>query len=44
MLGKNVVIYPHIMFFGQGPVIIGDNVNIGNGTILYAYCGGYFYR
>ncbi len=35
-IGKNVVIYPNVMFFGQGPIVIGDHVNIGNGTILYA--------
>lgn len=46
-IGQNVVIYPNVMFFGQGPIVIGDNVNIGNGTILYASDtrgGGYNYR
>ena len=44
-IGRNVVIYPNAMFFGQGPIVLGDNVNIGNGTILYASTGGgYFYR
>lgn len=35
-LGKNVTIYPDVMFYGDGPIIIGDNVAIGNGTIIYA--------
>ncbi len=35
-LGKNVIIYPDVMFFGDGPIIIGDNVAIGNGTIIYS--------
>lgn len=33
-IGKNVVIYPDVMFFGDGPITIGDNVSIGNGTIF----------
>lgn len=36
VLGKNVTIYPDVMFFGDGPIIIGDNVNIGNNTIIYS--------
>ena len=40
-LGKNVTIYPDCMFFGDGLIEIGDNVDIGNGTIIYASkCGG----
>ena len=35
-LGKNVTIYPDCMFFGDGLIEIGDNVDIGNGTIIYA--------
>ena len=35
-LGKNVTIYPDVMFFGDGPIIIGDDVSIGNGTIIYS--------
>ena len=39
--GKNVTIYPGVMFFGDGRIEIGDNVDIGNGTIIYASkCGG----
>lgn len=35
-LGKNVSLYPDIMFFGDGKIEIGDNVTIGNGTMIYA--------
>lgn len=35
-IGKNVVIYPGVMFFGQGKIKIGDRANFGNGTVLYA--------
>lgn len=35
-IGENVIIYPDVMFFGDGPIIIGDNVAIGNGTIIYS--------
>lgn len=34
--GKNVTLYPDVMFFGDGRIEIGDNVDIGNGTIIYA--------
>ena len=41
--GRNVTIYPDVMFFGDGRIEIGDNVDIGNGTIIYASkCGGVF--
>mgnify|MGYP004606892653 CR=1 FL=1 len=42
-LGKNVTIYPDVMFFGDGLIEIGDNVDIGNGTVIYAskIGGGY---
>lgn len=39
-LGKNVTIYPDVMFFGDGPIEIGDHVTIGNGTIIYASKSG----
>ena len=39
-LGRNVTIYPDVMFWGDGPIDIGDNVNIGIGTIIYSYHGG----
>lgn len=35
-LGKNVNIYPNVQFFGDGLIEIGDNVDIGTGTIIYA--------
>lgn len=35
-LGHHVTIYPDVMFFGDGLIDIGDNVDIGNGTIIYA--------
>lgn len=35
-IGNNVVIYPEVQFFGDGEITIGDNVSIGNGTILYS--------
>lgn len=34
--GKNVTIYPDVMFYGDGKIEIGDNSSIGNGTIIYA--------
>ena len=40
-LGRNVTIYPDVMFFGDGLIEIGDNVDIGNGTVIYSSkCGG----
>lgn len=33
-IGKNVTFYPDVMLFGDGPITIGDNVSIGNGTII----------
>lgn len=39
-LGHNVTIYPDVMIFGDGPITIGDNVDIGNGTIIYASKSG----
>ena len=35
-IGKNVTIYPNVMFFGKGPIVIGDNTKIGNNTVIYA--------
>lgn len=40
LLGKNVTIYPDVMFFGDGPIIIGNNVDIGNNTIIYSSKNG----
>ena len=38
--GKNVSFYPDVMLFGDGLIEIGDNVDIGNGTIIYASKAG----
>ncbi len=38
--GKNLKLYPGVMIWGDGPVVLGDNVVIGNGTILYASKSG----
>lgn len=35
-IGKKVTIYPNVMFFGDGSIEIGDNVAIGNNTIIYS--------
>lgn len=35
-IGENVSIYPGVQFFGDGLIEIGDNVSIGNGTLIYA--------
>lgn len=35
-IGKNVTIYPYVQFFGDGVIEIGDNVDIGTGTIIYS--------
>lgn len=39
-LGHHVTVYPDVMFFGDGPIVIGDNVDIGNGTMIYASKAG----
>lgn len=39
-LGRNVTIYPDVCFWGDGPINIGDNVDIGNGTIIYSSKNG----
>ena len=39
-VGKNITIYPDVMFFGDGLIEIGDNVDIGNGTIIYSSKSG----
>ena len=35
-LGRNVTIYPGVMFWGDGSIIIGDNVSIGNQSVIYS--------
>lgn len=39
-IGKNVFLHPGVLFDGDGPVSIGDNVFIGKDVILYASAGG----
>lgn len=39
-IGKNVTVYPGVMFWGDGLIDIGDNVDIGNNTIIYASKSG----
>ncbi len=39
-LGENVTIYPDVMFYGDGLIEIGNNVAIGNGTIIYSSAKG----
>ena len=39
-LGKNVTIYPDVMFFGDGEIVIGENVDIGKDTIIYSSANG----
>lgn len=38
--GSNVTIYQNVTFWGDGPIVIGDNVDIGIGTILYSSKNG----
>lgn len=38
--GNNVSFYPNIMLFGDGPIEIGDNVDIRNNTIIYSSAKG----
>lgn len=35
-VGNNVTFYPDVMLWGDGLIEIGDNVDIGTGTIIYA--------
>lgn len=39
-LGKNVKIYNNVVFWGDGEIVIGDNVDIGNNTIIFASKNG----
>ncbi len=39
-IGENVTIYPDVMFWGDGPIRIGNNVDIGAGTVIYASSSG----
>lgn len=35
-VGRHVSLYPNVSFFGDGPIIIGDDVKIGNNCVIYA--------
>lgn len=35
-IGHNVKLYSDILLYGDGPIVLGDNVDIGQGTIIYA--------
>lgn len=35
-VGNDVKIHPGVQFFGDGDIVIGDNVSIGNYTIIYS--------
>lgn len=35
-IGDNVTIYPNVSFFGEGKIIIGNHVKIGNNCIIYS--------
>ena len=39
-LGHNITIYPGVMFWGDGPIVIGNNVDLGKDTIIYASRNG----
>lgn len=40
ILGKNVVIYPNVIFWGSGTIKIGDNCMIGDNVILFCQKSG----
>lgn len=40
VLGNNVSIYPGTTFFGDGDIVVEDNVKIGNNVIVNASSGG----
>lgn len=35
-LGDNVHLYPGVTFFGNGPIVVGNNVKIGNNVVINA--------
>lgn len=35
-VGRNVTIYPGVYFWGDGEIVIGDNCDIGIGTVIFA--------
>lgn len=42
-VGKNVTFYPNVMLFGDGPIVIGDNAELGNNCVIYAHHTGGIY-
>ena len=40
IIGHHVTIYPGVMFWGDGLIEIGNNVSIGNNTIIYSSDSG----
>ncbi|MDE6049625.1 MAG: acyltransferase [Paramuribaculum sp.] len=38
-IGNDVVIYPNVMFWGEGKIIIGNDVKIGNNVMIHASSG-----
>lgn len=36
LVGKDVTIYPNVTFWGDGKIVIGNGVSIGQGTIIYS--------
>lgn len=40
LCGRNLILYPNVMFFGDGEIVIGNNVSIGNDTLIYSTKNG----
>ena len=40
-IGNNVQLYPNVTFFGEGEIIIGNDVKIGNNVVINATKGSY---
>lgn len=36
IFGDNVILYPNVTFWGNGKIVIGNNVKIGQNTMIYA--------
>lgn len=43
VIGNNVQLYPGVTFFGDGEIVIGDNVKIGNNVVINASHDGGIY-
>lgn len=39
-IGKNIILYGNVKFWGNGPITIGDNCKIGDNTMIYASKNG----